>query len=162
MTDAASPAPTGLKDRLEEVRASVAGTEAGGRLAETLRDVMLRLLTLLMAMLADFRAGTLASPAPVGGARNMGRPRPPVSRGARLWRGAEQRVGGGDGAVAPPPPLPSPVEGEGEVSGADTDVAALSHDADQAAGEEGDPALYRVGTPRAWPAPARDRRLHPG
>jgi hypothetical protein len=65
MTDAALGYQTeGLDNRLEEVRASVAGQAADSRLARILQEVMLRLLTLLTALLKDFRAGKLASPAP--------------------------------------------------------------------------------------------------
>jgi hypothetical protein len=64
MTDTVSRFQTeGLDNRLEEVRASVARQAADNRLAQLLQEVMLGLLSLLMTLLKDFRAGKLAPPA---------------------------------------------------------------------------------------------------
>ena len=91
-----APPPTDLKDTLEEMRASVAarGTRKGlaGRvgLAGAIREAMLRLLSMLIAMVEDFRAGKLAPMAPVAEAAGDGAdvrwrkgtsPRPPPQSG---------------------------------------------------------------------------------
>jgi hypothetical protein len=60
MTAAAAP-PTDLKDTLEEMRASVAARKG---LAGAIEKAMLGVLELLLALLADFRAGKLPSQAP--------------------------------------------------------------------------------------------------
>ena len=57
---AAAPAPTDLMDTLEEMRASVAARAARRGMRGTIEGAILRLLSVLLAMLADFRAGRLA------------------------------------------------------------------------------------------------------
>jgi hypothetical protein len=82
MPAAAAP-PTDLKDRLEEVRASVAVQETRKGVMGAIDDVILRLVTMLLAMLADFRAGRLAPLAAVAEAVGDGAettPQPPASR----------------------------------------------------------------------------------
>jgi hypothetical protein len=63
MSHAASPT-TDLKDTLEEMRASVAARKG---LAGAMEKAILSLLELLLALLADFRAGKLTPPAPASG-----------------------------------------------------------------------------------------------
>ena len=64
MTNAAAAPSTDLKDTLEEMRASVAARKG---LAGAMEKAILGLLELLLALLADFRAGKLTPPAPASG-----------------------------------------------------------------------------------------------
>ena len=64
MTDAATPPPTDrLKNTLEEIRASAAARKQKG-LAGMVQEAILGFLNVLMALLADFRAGKLVPLAP--------------------------------------------------------------------------------------------------
>ena len=60
------PATDHLKNTLEEMRVSVAAEEARNKLAAALQKAILRLLSVLMTLLAEMRAGTLAAAAPGG------------------------------------------------------------------------------------------------
>ena len=78
----AAAAPNHLKDTLEEMRARVAARGARKGLTGAIEEAILGFLELLMALLADFRAGRLAPLAPA----------------------SEDTAGGADGAVAYPSP----------------------------------------------------------
>src|SRR5215472_6613296 len=64
MSDPAASPTTDLKDTLEEMRASVAARGARKGLTGAIEKAILGLLEVLMALLADFRAGRLAPLAP--------------------------------------------------------------------------------------------------
>ena len=72
MTPAASPPTTDLKDTLEEIRASVAARGSRHGLAGAFQEMILAFVNLLMALLADLRAGKLAPIAPVAGNADAG------------------------------------------------------------------------------------------
>ena len=92
---AAPPTQTDLKSTLEELRASVAAEGTRG-LKGAMQQAFLGLLSVLLAILEDFRAGRLARIAPVA-----------------------EPGDGADGAVADPSPRPSPAGGESPIPVAD-------------------------------------------
>ena len=115
---------------------------------------MLRLLTLLTALLKDFRAGKLASPAPSAceaGAADAAGPssvrfaaQPRKGRGARA-DGAERREGAHRTTGSPRLRLGSHARA----------AAASGVHADVLAEQEGDPALVRARAPWIAPSPVR-------
>ena len=88
---AAPPTQPDLKSALEEMRASMAARGPRKGVAGAIQEAILGFLSVLLAMLEDFRAGRLAPVAPV----------------------AEAAGEGGVSAVAPPPPRTFLVEGGG-------------------------------------------------
>jgi hypothetical protein len=139
MSSAAASPTTDLKDTLEEMRASVAARGARKGLRGAIQEAILGLFEVLLALLADFRAGRLApvaedvargaaaaGPALSVGSHCAGRNGGPIEgRGMQDCGGfAEEGANGTVRAVAPPPPRPTgssprtvaslPVEGEGE------------------------------------------------
>jgi hypothetical protein len=60
MSNAAASTHPDLKDTLEEMRASVAARGARKGLRGAIQEAVLGLLEVLLALLADFRAGKLA------------------------------------------------------------------------------------------------------
>ena len=148
---AAPPTHTDLKSTLEEMRASVAargtrkGLAARAGLTGAIQKAFLELLSVLLAILEDFRAGRLARIAPV----------------AEL---------AGDGAVADPSPQPSPTRGEGGVLrgfGVENGEArAACWSAGYGGAHEGYPSPSRIGSifaskngnpSRAPPSPTGER-----
>jgi hypothetical protein len=97
MADAAPPPPPDrLKDKLEEVRASVAGQEANTGLAGVLQGAILRLVSLLLALVEDFRAGRLAPVAPgPSEAREAGARTSGAGSGREAGRRANSAAGAG-------------------------------------------------------------------
>ena len=70
----AVPAATDLKSTLEEMRASVGAEAERNRLAGAVAAAFLRLLEMLVTLLADFRAGTLAAVIPSADAARFAAP----------------------------------------------------------------------------------------
>jgi hypothetical protein len=95
---------------LDGIRASIAAEGMRKGPAGALAKAILRLLETLMALLAEFKAGTLSAPAPGLGAT----PPPPRSSRPNPTAKAGEEAFGAAAAPAPPPPRPSAIEGEGE------------------------------------------------
>ena len=101
MTEAAVP-PTDLKDTLEEMRASVAGEVVRARLDAMVQKAILRLLEVILALLADYRAWKLARVGVVEAAVDRAAAAP-----SRMSSGSGC-AGDADRAVAYPSPSRSP------------------------------------------------------
>jgi hypothetical protein len=87
LTDPAPSSAPDLSDELGEMRAAIMAKGARRGLAGKLQAALLRLLEVLAAMLADFRAGRLAPSAPGAGRRERA--------------GDDAGAAGGKGAAAP-------------------------------------------------------------
>jgi hypothetical protein len=99
MSDPAA-APTHLKDTLEEMRASVAARGARRGLRGAIQEAILGFLEVLLALLADFRAGRLTPVAPSAEAPPPRLVRSTAQSPARAGEGAN----GTGGAITDPLP----------------------------------------------------------
>ena len=90
LTDPAPSSAPDLSDELGEMRAAIMAKGARRGLAGKLQAALLRLLEVLAAMLADFRAGRLAPVAPSA-----------PGAGRRECAGDDAGAAGGKGAAAP-------------------------------------------------------------
>ena len=164
MTAAASPS-TDLKSTLEELRASVAAEGMRRGLAGKIQEAILRILSLLLTIVEDFRAGRLAPIAPAAErAADGAGAAAPRRAGERARSGAcpsSSRIGSHFSRQEQEPVAVSRVEPEGKPAASDDGARSVKCAAHPSRLHPGDAPASRPASmllPPTLPGPFRPRR----